>query len=205
MQATSNWTSSSGDTFARLFALKNTSVWQLFCHFCYLRIPPKVFLNIIRPPFLPETPDTQAINIKSLITYLPVLFWSYNHRFLQVYDLSENVERLSLVPGIHRGWSWTLLLVDHADTSSRMDCAWQVPFFLHHFIDCCIGYVLEKTARGVALRSFSITRNSQGPSLVPCGTPGRTERHSEKQSFPSFWLFAACWRQRQQANLWFKD
>ena len=48
------------------------------------------------------------------------------------------------------------------------------PFFLHHFIDCYIGYVLEKTARGVALRSFSITRNSQGPSLVPCGTPRRT-------------------------------
>ena len=205
MQATWNWTSSPGDTFARFSCTKKYKRLAAFLSFLLPKNSTSDLLEYNPSHFPPRNAWYSGYKYQILITYLPVLFWSYNHRFLQVYDLSENVERLSLVRGIHRGWSWTLLLVDHADTSSRMDCAWQVPFFLHHFIDCCIGYVLEKTARGVALRSFSITRNSQGPSLVPCGTPGRTERHSEKQSFPSFWLFAACWRQRQQANLWFKD
>jgi hypothetical protein len=44
---------------------------------------------------------------------------------------------------------------------------------------------------------FIMTKNSQGPSLVPCGTPACTVSHSEKQSSLNLTL---CLRSVMKSN-----
>jgi hypothetical protein len=47
-------------------------------------------------------------------------------------------------------------------------------------------------------RSFILTKDSQGPSLVPCGTPAGTVFHSEKQSSLNLTL---CLRSVMKSNI----
>ena len=50
----------------------------------------------------------------------------------------------------------------------------------------------------ITSRSFTMAKNSQGPSLVPCGTPAGTIFHSEKQSSLSLTL---CLRSVIKSNI----
>ena len=75
----------------------------------------------------------------------------------------------------------------------------------HYLVDSVFNISLSITGHNVrvsstyfqacaleTLKSLIIKMNSQGPSLVPCGTPAGTGPHSEKQSADNFTRCCLC-------------
>ena len=98
-------------------------------------------------------------------------------------------------------FSWNKFSADQLETWSTASCALLCcPFGT--FSDKVVSstyFHIPKSALGVT-RSLIMSKKSQGPNLVPWGTPAGTTPHSDKQSRLSFtlwdrsdiYIFALC-------------
>ena len=88
-------------------------------------------------------------------------------------------------------FNWNRFNLDHSTTSSTISCAWLiVP--LGMVSDTVVSSTYFHKEAFLIFRSFIIITNSQGPNLVPWGTPEGTESHSEKH--PALYKLIRCWR-----------
>ena len=93
----------------------------------------------------------------------------------------------------------TLFLIDQFTTSFTIPRAsLRCPFFITSDVVVSSTYFQIKAL--LTGRSFIMIKKSQGPSLVPCGTPEGTEPHSDTQPSESLILCEPADRKSMSCN-----